>query len=61
MKNPRTPLEAASIAAYSNLRVESEVQYCTVAGGGGVGGANASASAEGDENVGNWKNWYGWL
>lgn len=36
MKNPLTPLLAASIAAYSRRRVESEVQYCTVAGGGGV-------------------------
>jgi len=36
------PLLAASIAAYSNLRVESEVQYWTVAGGGG-GGAGLNA------------------
>ncbi len=34
MKKPRTPLEAASMAAYSRRRVESEVQYWIVAGGG---------------------------
>lgn len=34
MKKPRTPLDAASMAAYSRRRVESEVQYWIVGGGG---------------------------
>lgn len=34
MKKPLMPWLAASIAAYSNRRVESDVQYWTVAGGG---------------------------
>ena len=34
MKNPFKPRLAASMAAYSSRRVESDVQYWTVAGGG---------------------------
>jgi hypothetical protein len=57
MKNPFTPLLAASIAAYSNLRVESDVQYWTVAGGGGGGGvATVLDSGWGSVSVGKWKN-----
>jgi hypothetical protein len=60
MRNPFTPLDAASIAAYSNLRVESEVQYWTVAGGGGAMVVSSSSSTSdgfrGSLKVGNWKN-----
>ena len=38
-KNPLMPLLAASMAAYSNRLVESDVQYWTVAGGGVAGPA----------------------
>lgn len=51
MKNPRMPRLAASIAAYSNRRVESDVQYWTVAGGG-VGETIVSGSC-GSGSVGN--------
>jgi ABC-type phosphate/phosphonate transport system permease subunit len=54
MKKPRTPRDAASMAAYSRRRVESEVQYWHVAGGGGGGGVGAMSS--GSLRVGNWKN-----
>jgi hypothetical protein len=57
MKKPFTPLLAASIAAYSNLRVESDVQYWTVAGGGGGGVATVVGSGWGSVRVGKWKNW----
>lgn len=60
MKNPRTPLDAASIAAYSNRRVESDVQYWHVAGGGG-GAATICGSLAGEGSAareGNWKNSY---
>lgn len=50
-KKPLTPFDAASIAAYSRRRVESEVQYCTVAGGGGGESVSVSGSLEG--KVGN--------
>jgi hypothetical protein len=56
MKNPFTPLLAASMAAYSNLRVESDVQYWTVAGGGGGGVATVLDSGWGSVSVGKWKN-----
>jgi hypothetical protein len=62
MKKPLTPFDAASMAAYSNLRVESEVQYWTVAGGGGGGGVISDSGAEigaGSVRTGNWKNLYG--
>ena len=50
-KKPRTPLEAASMAAYSRRRVESDVQYWIVAGGGG-GGAGDDTAVELGEEVG---------
>jgi len=60
IKNPRKPLDAASMAAYSSLRVESEVQYWIVAGGGGGGGATSAevegVGGRGSTRVGNWKN-----
>ncbi len=67
MKNPLTPFPAASIAAYSILRVVSEVQYCVVAGGGrGAGscgsGSGSEAGRAASTGVGNWKNLYGaWM
>lgn len=61
MKKPRTPFPAASIAAYSILRVVSEVQYCVVAGGGrGAGSCGSGSGSEGGRaartGAGNWKN-----
>jgi hypothetical protein len=63
MKKPRTPFPAASIAAYSILRVVSEVQYCVVAGGGRGAGSCGSGAGSGSEGgraartgAGNWKN-----
>jgi hypothetical protein len=55
MKNPFTPRDAASIAAYSNRRVESEVQYWHVTGGGGGGGGGGGAAemSSGSCSVGN--------
>ena len=55
IKNPLTPRDAASMAAYSSRRVESDVQYWHVAGGGGGGGVTGMSS--GSWSVGNWKNW----
>lgn len=53
MKKPFTPFPAASIAAYSNRRVESDVQYWTVAGGGGETTTSRSGSGAGSGSVGN--------
>lgn len=48
------------MAAYSNLLVESDVQYCTVAGGGcGIGVSDFGGASGGVGGVGNWKNVYG--
>jgi hypothetical protein len=52
MKKPRTPLDAASMAAYSRRRVESEVQYCTVAGGGCCGCGEVGSGSGAGASVG---------
>lgn len=57
MRKPRTPRDAASMAAYSKRRVESEVQYWHVAGGGIGAGAGCAETSSGSWRVGNWKNW----
>lgn len=53
IKKPFMPLPAASIAAYSSLRVESDVQYCTVAGGCLGASATVSGWGWGSVRVGN--------
>ena len=59
MKNPLTPRLAASMAAYSSLRVLSEVQYWHVTGGAGADtGSGAWSTGAGGGSEGKWKNWF---